>query len=88
LHLPAQEFLIELTDHYLLAALHQMLYTSLTVENHRRVMHLEGAVKHMDEESSELVQQCRTLRQEEIIEEIEVILLSSTNLDDGPGLRG
>lgn len=84
MNLPAEELLIDLTDHYLLAALQEMLYTSLMVENRRRVTHLEGAVKHMDEESSDLARQCNTLRQEEIIEEIEVILLSSTNLDNGP----
>ena len=76
-----------LTDHHLLAALHQMLYTLLMVENRRRVTHLEGAVQHMDEQSSDLAQQCNRLRQEEIIEEIEVILLSSANLDDGLGVR-
>jgi F-type H+-transporting ATPase subunit gamma len=87
MNLTAGELLIDLADHYLLAALHQMLYTSLMVENRRRVTHLEGAVKHMDEQSSDLAQQCNRLRQEEIIEEIEVILLSSTSLDDGPGMR-
>lgn len=87
MHSPAEELLIALTDHYLFAALHQILYTSLMVENRRRVMHLDGAVKHMDEKSSDLTQKCKALRQEEIIEEIEVILLSSTDLDDGPGVR-
>ena len=87
LNLSAEELLIDLTDHYLLAALHQMLYASLMVENRRRVAHLEGAVKHMDEESSDLAQQCNRLRQEEIIEEIEVILLSSADIDRGPGMR-
>jgi F-type H+-transporting ATPase subunit gamma len=87
MNLTAGELLIDLADHYLIAALHQMLYTSLMVENRRRVTHLEGAVKHMDEQSSDLAQQCNRLRQEEIIEEIEVILLSSTSLDDGPGVR-
>ena len=87
LNLPAEELLIDLTDHYLLAALHQMLYTSLMVENRRRLTHLEGAVKHMDEKSSDLAQQCNRLRQEEIIEEIEVILLSSADIDHGPGMR-
>jgi len=80
MNLTAGELLIDLADHYLLAALHQMLYTSLMVENRRRVTHLEGAVKHMDEQSSDLAQQCNRLRQEEIIEEIEVILLSSASL--------
>jgi len=82
-----KEFLVELTDHYLLASLHEMLYSSLMVENHHRVAHLEGAVKHLDDKSAELARQCNTLRQEEIIEEIEVILLSATSLDDKPDKR-
>ena len=80
-----REFLAELTDHYLFAALHEMLYTSLNAENHQRVAHLEGAVKHLDDESAELARQCNALRQEEIIEEIEVILLSADSLGERPG---
>jgi F-type H+-transporting ATPase subunit gamma len=34
-------------------------------------------VNHLDHESENLARRCNTLRQEEIIEEIEVILLSS-----------
>ena len=75
-----QAFLAGLTDQYLLAVLHEILYTSLMAENHRRVSHLEGAVKHLDEVSSDLIRKCNTLRQAEIIEEIEVILLNAANL--------
>jgi len=42
---------------------------------------LEGAVKHLDEKSDKLIQQCNALRQEEIIEEIEIILLSGTKTE-------
>jgi ABC-type sugar transport system ATPase subunit len=88
LHQSPREFLVELVEHYLFAALNQMLYTSLMMENHQRVSHLEGAVKHLDDESAELAQQCNVLRQEEIIEEIEVILLSAASLDeDQHGLK-
>jgi F-type H+-transporting ATPase subunit gamma len=80
-----REFLAELMDHYLFAALHEMLYTSLNAENHQRVAHLQGAVKHLDDESAELARQCNALRQEEIIEEIEVILLSAASLGERPG---
>lgn len=80
LNVPPAEFLLELTDQYLFAALHEMLYTSLMAENHQRVIHLEGAVKHLDTESAELTHRANALRQEEIIEEIEVILLSSASL--------
>ncbi len=76
------DFFVELVDHYLFAALHEMLYTSLMAENHRRVAHLAGAVRHLDNKSAELTRQCNALRQEEIIEEIEVILISAANVDD------
>lgn len=78
-----QEFFVELTDHYLFAALHEMLYISLMMENQYRVTHLEGAVRHLDDESAELARQCNALRQEEIIEEIEEIMLSAASLGEG-----
>jgi len=81
LNLSQQEFLAELVDHYLFAALHEILYVSLMAENLWRVRHLEGAVQHLDDKSTELMRQCNALRQEEIIEEIEVILLSTVSLD-------
>ncbi len=83
LNLTPQEFFVELTDHYLFAALHEMLYKSLMMENQFRVTHLEGAVRHLDDESAELERQCNALRQEEIIEEIEEIMLSATSLGEG-----
>lgn len=81
LNVTPKKFLMELTDHYLLATLNEILYSSLMAENHRRVQHLEGAVEHMDDKNNELISKCNALRQEEIIEEIEVILLSATSLD-------
>jgi len=80
LNLSTTEFLLELTEHYLFAALNEMLYTALMAENHRRVIHLEGAVQHLDDESIELQHRSNALRQEEITEEIEVILLNSASM--------
>jgi F0F1-type ATP synthase gamma subunit len=40
-------------------------------------------VRHLDDESAELERQCNALRQEEIIEEIEEIMLSAASLGDG-----
>lgn len=80
LNLSTTEFLLELTDHYLFAALNEMFYTSLMAENHHRVIHLEGAVKHLDDESTALQRRSNALRQEEITEEIEVILLNTDSL--------
>jgi F0F1-type ATP synthase gamma subunit len=51
-------------------------------ENRNRVTHLEGAANHLDDELNELARQYNTLRQEEIIEEIEVILLSAGSLEE------
>lgn len=83
LNIRPEEFLLELTDQYLLASLYEILYTSLMAENQRRMQHLEGAVQHMDERAEELTGLCNALRQEEIIEEIEVILLNTAGLEGG-----
>ncbi|MEJ2107666.1 MAG: F0F1 ATP synthase subunit gamma, partial [Acidiferrobacteraceae bacterium] len=74
------EFVLQLTEQYVFAALHAALYQSLMIENRRRVRHLEGAVSHLDEETAELTRRSNSLRQEEIVEEIEVILLSRDSL--------
>jgi F-type H+-transporting ATPase subunit gamma len=74
-----RQFLTVLADHYLLAALHELLYNSLMVENQYRLTHLDGAVKHLDHKSEMLARQCNAMRQEEIVEEIEVILLGSAS---------
>jgi F-type H+-transporting ATPase subunit gamma len=80
LNLSPQAFFDELVSHYLLARLHMILYSSLMAENLRRVQHLDGALRHLDKRATELQRRCNTLRQEEIIEEIEVILLSTPSL--------
>lgn len=83
MNLEPDALLTELTEHYLFAVLHEILYGSLMAENFARVKHLEGAVKHLDEKSKNLVRQCNAMRQEEIIEEIEVLLLSSGGQTNG-----
>lgn len=85
LNVSAEGFLLDLVDHYIFAALNHMLYASLMSENQRRVSHLERAVRHLEDESAELTRKCRALRQEEIVEEIEVILLSASGPDDEAG---
>lgn len=82
LNMPPSKFLIELTEQYVFAALHEMLYSSLMAENRGRVTHLEGAVQYLDEESARLAKKCNSMRQEEIIEEIEVILLSAASIEE------
>jgi F-type H+-transporting ATPase subunit gamma len=77
LNLESGEFFSDLTEHYLFAVLHEIFYISLMAENQRRLQHLEGAVKHLDDETVNLRRKSQIYRQEEITEEIEVILLNS-----------
>jgi F-type H+-transporting ATPase subunit gamma len=76
LTLEPEAFFAELLDHYLFAVLHAMAYTSLMAENRRRMVHLEGAIQHLEQDTAELSRKRNILRQEEITEEIEVIMLS------------
>ena len=45
-------------------------------ENQRRMQHMDHAMRSIEQDSAELRQKRNMLRQEEIIEEIEVIMLS------------
>jgi len=77
LNLEPSNFFSDLIAHYLFAVLHEIFYISLMAENQRRLQHLEGAVKHLDDETVNLRRKSQIYRQEEITEEIEVILLNS-----------
>lgn len=76
LYLPPPVLHEQLVDHYLLAALLRLLYRALLLEHQRRVRHLEGTVRRLDEKVAALRLRADKLRQEEITEELQVILLS------------
>jgi F-type H+-transporting ATPase subunit gamma len=78
LNLAAQDLFAQLTDRYLFAVLHRLLFAALWSENYRRMTHLDGAVKRLEDVSAELKHRSNVVRQEEIIEEIEVILLNAS----------
>ena len=80
LNLPPAQFLMALVDQYLFATLQEILYVSLMAENLQRMQHLEGAVRYLDQNLDSLRRRSNQLRQEEITEEIEVILLSATSV--------
>lgn len=80
LNLPPAQFFTELARHYLWAQMHDVFYGSLMAENRRRLQHMEGAMQRMEEKSGELQRKYNLLRQEEITEEIEVIMLSNEAL--------
>ena len=76
LQLAPARFFAKLLDHYLLAALYGLLYESLAAENRQRLAHMEHALDRLDETLARLAVKRNALRQEKIVEEIEVILSS------------
>jgi F-type H+-transporting ATPase subunit gamma len=72
--LAPSEFFAELLDQYLLAALYGLLYESLAAENRQRLAHMEHALDRLDETVARLALERNALRQEKIVEEIEVIM--------------
>jgi F-type H+-transporting ATPase subunit gamma len=81
LNVAPEELFAQLTDKYLFAVLHELLFTALWSENHRRMTHLDGAIRRLDDVSARLKRQSNVLRQEEIVEEIEVILLNASETE-------
>ena len=77
LNLAPPVFMADLVDHYLFAALHEIFFTSLMAENQKRIQHMEGAIRHLDDKIAALSRKGHLLRQEEITEELEVILLTA-----------
>ena len=80
LNLPPRVFLAELVDLYFFSLLHKIFYSALLAENRARVSHLEGAIKRLEREASELERKRNILRQEEITQEIELLMLSAERL--------
>jgi F-type H+-transporting ATPase subunit gamma len=80
LTLAPSDFLAKLTEHYLYAALHEAFYSSIMVENRYRLDHMDNAIRQLDKRMSEFMLQSNRLRQEEITEEIEIIMLSVETL--------
>ena len=78
-----ERFVRHLVGHYLAAQLPALFYGSLMAENRRRLEHMNSALSRIDNKVEDLVRRRNALRQEEITEQIEVILLS---VDAGRGM--
>lgn len=76
LNLEPAQFLSQLTSQYLYAVLHEVFYASLMAENRKRLEHMDSAIRRLEKDEARLRLRYNALRQEEIIEEIEVIMLS------------
>ena len=67
--------LAQLSDHYLFAALHVVFYESLAAENRQRLQHVDYALRRIEDTVGALRLRRNHLRQEEITNEIEMIML-------------
>jgi len=80
LNLRPEIFAREFIDHYADAALHSIFATSLLSENRARLAHMTVAIDRLDENVATLQRRIHHLRQEEITQEVETILLSAAAL--------
>lgn len=71
---PVTEVAIGVAEYYLFHNLLALLLRSIRVENHMRLMQMETALRHLDRGGEELQRQRNRLRQEEIVEEIELMM--------------
>jgi F-type H+-transporting ATPase subunit gamma len=77
IHLAPDALLAELSERYLILRLQALLYGSLLAENESRLRHMDAAIRKVEQSSSGLRSRRNRLRQEEITEEIEILILSA-----------
>jgi len=80
LYLAPNALMVGMLDQYLYASLFELFYSALMAENELRIQHMEGAIRRLEQECRRLELQSNALRQEEITEEIEVIMLSAETM--------
>ena len=85
LNVEPHTFLAGLAEQYLAAMLYELLYSSLMAENQRRMQHMDSAVQRLDRTMTDLLLRRNTMRQGEITEEIEIIMLSIGALNQEHG---
>ncbi|MEW6038219.1 MAG: FoF1 ATP synthase subunit gamma [Pseudomonadota bacterium] len=81
LYQPPDAVFRHLVEHYLFAVLHCLLDRSLLSEHQYRIRHLDGATRRIEDTLETLRSSNNRLRQEEITEELQVILLGAETLD-------
>jgi len=74
-------------EHYLFHALLGLLLQAVQSENHLRLLQMEHALRHLERGSEELQRQRSRLRQEEIVEEIELLVQKRSRGDGPAGFR-
>ena len=71
---PLAEVAVGVAEHYLYHSLLALLLRSIRVENHMRLMQMENALRHLDSGYEDLQRHKNRLRQEEIVQEIELMV--------------
>lgn len=77
LNLTPEKFLFEFINHYLFSTLYLTFYKSFIAENYQRLRHLDNALDLLQKKIIYLTRNMNLLRQEEITQEIEIIMLSA-----------
>jgi F-type H+-transporting ATPase subunit gamma len=77
IQLPPSELYSHLLEQYLFFLLYRVFYFSFMAENRRRFQHMEGAIQALEKDWNHLMLRFNGLRQEEITEELEIILLNA-----------
>lgn len=77
LNLSPAVFVRRFIDQYLDVKLHDAFATSLLAENRARLQHMTSAIARVDENLGDLERRSRRLRQEEITQEVETLLLAA-----------
>jgi F-type H+-transporting ATPase subunit gamma len=77
LNLSPETFLFEFINHYLFSLLYLIFYKSFMAENYQRLRHLDNALGRLENKIIYLTHHMNLLRQEEITQEIQVIMLSA-----------
>lgn len=73
-------FFGQLVDLYLFSLLHAIFYSALMAESRARLAHLDSALQRLERDRGDLLRKRNVLRQEEITEEIEVLMLGNLTM--------
>ncbi len=77
LTLAPEIFFDQLLDLYLFSLLHAIFYDALLAESRARLAHLDSALQRLERDRTDLLRKRNIIRQDEITEEIEVLMLSN-----------
>lgn len=77
LNIAPDAFIRQFIDQYVDARLHDAFASSLLAENHARLQHMTAAIGRIDDGLGALQRKSRRLRQQEITQEVETLLLAA-----------